>query len=213
MQEDGSGKKSMFSPSNKAPEGWGTKIHWQIPYYHKPGTRTRDKTKEYGPFPERKITVHTDGKSTGLILSAGDYACDAPVEAEDGRKVAKNCALKYQDEVEANLDFNTKWKQMRKVNDRRPILGKAEPWQQLTCNAGEKIDELFQRIRRAQGLQPAGRVLRRVNLHDNYDVAHNDRTDINMSKKRDFKRNDREMWWVGPWDQNKGPSPRTCTTA
>lgn len=204
----------MLTPSNRAPLGWQTKVHWQAPYYHKPGTRTRDKEKEYGPFPERKITIHTDGKKTGLILSAGDYACELPdEEADDGeikRKVAKNCAMKYQDEVESNLDFNTKWKQMRKVNDRRPVLGQAEPWRQLTCNPGEHIDELnFKEFVVRRDCSPADDCYDGVNLHDNYDVAHNDRTDINMSKKRDFKRNERMLWAFGSYDtENQGSTAK-----
>ena len=121
--------------SNKEPEGWSVEERTQRPYFHEYDGNTkkwvRNKALEFGPFPGKKVTVMTNG-SRGFIISAGKYECDDKGE---------NCALKYQDEVESNisfLDFAAK----RKVNNRRPVLGKAMPWMKLGCAMATKIDEI-----------------------------------------------------------------------
>ena len=98
---------------------------------HSTETFKRHKGLEFGPFPEKSVTVMTKGRR-GFILSAGEYTCD-----DNGQ----NCALKYQDEVESNISF-VDFAAKRKHNNRRPVLGQAALWKRLDCAAHTKIDDM-----------------------------------------------------------------------
>ena len=67
-----------------------------------------------------------------LHLFVDEYPCD-----DNG----KNCAMKYQDQVESNIPF-ADWKHKRNVNNRRPVLGRAEEWKKLGCQANTKIETI-----------------------------------------------------------------------
>ena len=120
--------------SNKAPSGWTKEEKSAVTFYHKKnnqGTWVRDASKEFGPFLSRKVTLYTKDRR-GFIFSSGEYPCD-----DNGN----NCAMKYQDQVESNIPF-ADWKHKRNVNNRRPVLGRAEEWKKLGCQANTKIETI-----------------------------------------------------------------------
>ena len=124
-----SGILGTGSPSHKAPDGWKTEVKEQKEYFHefKNGKWVRKEGWEKGPFRKKSVTVYEAPGENGIILSAGAYACDSN---------GKNCAMKFQDEVESNLDYNLKWEAFRENNARRPTLGQAERMDALDVHEG-----------------------------------------------------------------------------
>ena len=113
---------------------WKTEVKEQKEYFHEfKNGKWCERKGGRRPFRKKSVTVYEAPGENGIILSAGAYACDSN---------GKNCAMKFQDEVESNLDYNLKWEAFRENNARRPTLGQAEPWMHLMCMKDQRIDEL-----------------------------------------------------------------------
>ena len=112
----------MFSPSNKAPEG-GDQDPLANTVLPQTGHAHQGQNERVRPFSREKDHRPHRREEHGLILSAGDYA-RRPGRGGRREEGGEELRLGNQDEVEANLDFNTKWKQMRNVNQSKAYLAK-----------------------------------------------------------------------------------------